>query len=180
MKLIVGLGNPGDKYTKTRHNVGFIIADWLQSSVYSSDTWEENKKFQAIVCKPSAVGVILAKPQTFMNNSGIAVKKLATFYKLHTTDVWVVHDDLDIRLGDYKIQKGIGPKLHNGIESIENELRTKDFWRVRVGVDNREDVNRVPGDQYVLQEFTNEEKATMSIVIENTIQDLISRLEIKS
>ena len=180
MKLIVGLGNPGDKYTKTRHNVGFIIADWLQSSVYSSDTWEENKKFQAIVCKPSAVGVILAKPQTFMNSSGVAVKSLYNFYKISTSDLWIIHDDLDIRLGDYKIQKGVGPKLHNGIESIEKELRTKDFWRVRVGVDDRELNNRVPGDEYVLQNFSEEEKATISIVIENIIQDLISRLEIKS
>jgi PTH1 family peptidyl-tRNA hydrolase len=116
MKLIVGLGNPGREYENTRHNVGAIFIDYLKKKEIPS-------------------GIILAKTDVFMNDSGTSVRKMVDYYKLGLDFLCVVHDDLDIPLGSYKIQKGKGPKLHNGILSVENELGSEDFWRVRIGVD---------------------------------------------
>jgi PTH1 family peptidyl-tRNA hydrolase len=171
-KLIIGLGNPGEKYKNNRHNVGFLVADRLQSTVYGQYKWEENNKFQAVVCKPSAVDIILAKPQTFMNSSGTAVQKLVNFYKVNMPDLWIIHDDLDIKLGQYKIQQGHGPKLHYGIQSIEKELGTENFWRVRIGVDNRSSEDRIPGEEYVLQNFKEDEIEVRDRVIREVIAEL--------
>ena len=120
--------------------------------------------------------LILAKPMTFMNDSGLAVQKLAAFYKLPATDIYVIHDDLDIGLGAYKIQKGIGPKVHNGVNSIEEKLGTKEFYRVRVGVDNREGENRIPGEDYVLQNFRKEEKKVLKEKIDIIVEELLKKL----
>jgi PTH1 family peptidyl-tRNA hydrolase len=139
MKLLVGLGNPGSKYLQTRHNVGFLFIDYLVKNKLL------NKQFRTL------------KPDTFMNNSGLAVSKELNFYKLLPADLIVVHDDLDLRLGEFKMQLGKGPHLHNGVESVEKSVGTKEFWRVRVGVDNRDLENRVSGQSYVLQNFTTEE-----------------------
>src|SRR4030042_2590907 len=115
MKLVVGLGNPGEKYKNTRHNVGFSVLDKLQTEISKSEflnskqipnsNFQLNSKFQSLVTIYQSL--ILAKPQTFMNSSGIAVAKLATFYKIQANNIWVIHDDLDIKLGEYKIQKGV-------------------------------------------------------------------------
>lgn len=187
MRLIVGLGNPGEKYENTRHNVGFMVADRLQTTVYSGCEWEESGKLQAVVCRarqanqvlragrPKAVDVLLAKPKTFMNESGKAVKALANFFKVEPSDLWIIHDDLDIKLGEYKIQKGKGPKLHNGVLSIENALGTKDFWRVRVGVENRisgGQAVRQSGEEYVLEDFINEELEILKKVFGKIVEDL--------
>lgn len=139
MKLLVGLGNPGAKYEQTRHNVGFMFLDYLKQQ------HKLDKQVQTL------------KPETYMNRSGIAVSRELSFYKLQPADLMVVHDDLDLKLGEFKIQFGKGPKLHNGIESIEHSIGSKEFWRVRVGVDNRVPDNRVSGESYVLQNFTPEE-----------------------
>jgi len=152
MKLIVGLGNPWSKYINTRHNVGFMAIDAINS-----------RKFI------NSKNIILVKPQTFMNESGRGVVKAVNFYKISLDDLYVIHDDLDLKLGEYKIQKGIGPKLHYGITSIEDALKSKDFYRVRVGVDNRESTNRISGEEYVLQNFLPKERK----IIENTIKKLL-------
>lgn len=172
MKLIVGLGNPGEKYKNNRHNVGFQVVDRLRSTVYGQTAWEEEKKLFAVVCRPSTVDVILAKPQTFMNDSGKAVKALVKWFKVKPDDLYVVHDDLDIPLGKYKIQKGKGPKDHNGIIAVNRELGTKDYWRVRVGVDNRNPENRVSGEQYTLEDFTEEEREVILEVIKTVVKTL--------
>lgn len=165
MKLIVGLGNPGDEHKENRHNVGFMVVDRLAEEA----EWES--KFEALILKSR--DCLLVKPQTFMNNSGTAVKKIMNFYKLNIDDLVVVHDDLDIRLAEYKIQKGVGPKVHNGLTSVEERLGTKDFWRVRVGVDNRPvGEARTPGDEYVLADFTSEEKEIIEGVIEKVVKEL--------
>lgn len=175
MKLIVGLGNPGEKYKNNRHNVGFMFVDYLRETCNVKHiTQEERKVFKKNKYLQPEIAeyqiklhatrytlhdFILAKPQTFMNNSGIAVKSCVTRYTLNVTrDLIIVHDDLDIPLGKFHIQKGVGPKLHNGIDSIEKEIGTKDFWRVRIGVDNRDPKNRIDGEAYVLQDFQPEEK----------------------
>ena len=101
---------------------------------------------------------VLAKPQTYMNESGRAVAKLVNFYKIPLTDVYIVHDDLDISLGNYKIQHGKGPQIHNGLVSIEGALGTDQFWNVRVGVENREEDSNIDGKDYVLSDFNLEQK----------------------
>lgn len=184
MKLIVGLGNPGTKYGKNRHNVGFMVVDRLQTIDYSDTPWEEDKKFNSsLITITSPYPLIFAKPQTFMNASGEAVGKIVNWYKIEPNDIYVIHDDLDIPLGQYKIQKGKGPRLHYGIQSIEKALGTEDFWRVRIGVDNRKvpevskvpkvsKVWRTPGEQYVLQDFTEEEQETVNEVINRVITEM--------
>ena len=151
---MVGLGNPGEKYAKTRHNVGFMVVD-------------------ALAMRP-VNEVKLVKPDTFMNQSGEAVKKLMANGKWQMDDLYVVHDDLDIGLGNYKIQKGRGPKDHNGVLSVEQSLGSKNFWRVRVGVDNRS--SDISGDEYVLSEFREDELETLNKVIDRVIGDLRERL----
>ena len=137
MKLIVGLGNPGQKYKNNRHNVGFMVVDELARHA-PGKPW------------------ILFKPQKFMNRSGVAVKNLRV---RNLQDLFVVHDDLDIELGKFKISFGKGPKVHNGLRSIYEQLGTKDFWHVRIGIDNRLKTGfKGTGEEYVLQNFRPEEK----------------------
>lgn len=168
MKLIVGLGNPGDKYYQTRHNVGFMVVDRLSEKINAPE-WTKSKKFESEFTNDEEY--LLAKPQTFMNESGRAVRKLSSHYKIKIDDIWVIHDDLDIKLGEYKIQKAKGPRQHNGVESVEDELRKEDFWRVRVGVDNRVE-EKIPGEKYVLQRFEDEEL----VIINNKIDKMVDRL----
>ena len=190
MKLIVGLGNPGEKYQNNRHNVGFMFVDYLLATCNSqhktSNQFMYDKYLLSEVCKLQALrfggqatsyklqnDIVLLKPQTFMNKSGVAIKSCVTRYTLNVTrDLIVVHDDLDIPLGKFKIQKGSGPKLHNGLESIENKLMNKDFLRIRIGVDNRDPNNRIDGETYVLQDFREEEKK----IIRNTFLKILAFL----
>jgi PTH1 family peptidyl-tRNA hydrolase len=164
MKLIVGLGNPGKKYALTRHNTGFIFVDLLAQK-YGQD-WQDSKKLHSQIAKPSK-DLVLAKPQTFMNTSGKAVKALVNFYKVDIDNLLVVHDDLDIKLGEYKVTHK-SPLLHNGVNSIENELNSNEFTRLRLGIENR--AENIPGEKYVLENFTPNE----IVVINNTITKLIN------
>ena len=172
MKLIVGLGNPGDQHKNNRHNSGFMIVEEMANSL-SNKEWSSIKKLQSLLIKNEGL-FVLVKPQTFMNQSGEAVKKLINQYKIKTSDLWVIHDDLDIDLGSYKIQKGKGPKLHNGIMSIEEKLGKTDFWRVRVGVENRNEENKISGETYVLQDFTEEEKKNLASTITELSREVLS------
>ncbi|QQG41751.1 MAG: aminoacyl-tRNA hydrolase [Candidatus Woesebacteria bacterium] len=160
MKLIIGLGNPGAEYINTRHNVGFMVADELQKVAGSKKLVASGKQFK------------IAKSDKFMNESGIFVKKLSSNYNLPTTDLYIVHDDLDIKLGEYKIQLGHGPKDHNGIRSIDEALGTDQYWHVKVGVDNRPLDNKPLGIEYVLQNFTNEERIILDKVIKEVCHQL--------
>ena len=156
MFLIVGLGNPGDKYKNNRHNVGYMFIDYM---IKWLNCYMAKKTKSYLTMQPSNhATILLTKPLTFMNKSGIAVSDLIKNLKLKIENLVVVHDDLDIPLGKFKIQMGVGPKLHNGIESIENKLGRKDFWRIRIGVDNRTPEHRIDGESYVLQDFLAEEK----------------------
>lgn len=157
MKLIVGLGNPGSKYIKTRHNAGFLVAEALQKVKLQKD-------------------VVVKKSDKFMNESGSFVKNLVDKHKLDPSDLYIIHDDLDIKLGEYKIQFGKGPKDHNGILDIEDKLGTKDFWRVRVGIDSRPLDNKPMGEIYTLENFTPEEKEILNKTIEGVVDDLVTRM----
>jgi peptidyl-tRNA hydrolase, PTH1 family len=147
MKMLIGLGNPGKKYQNNRHNVGHMFIDYLINE--SKDSRINELK--------------LHKTDCFMNLSGIFVKKIFVNWKLEIENLIIAHDDLDIPFGKFHIQLGVGPQLHNGLESIENHLKTKDFWRIRIGVDNREE--KVPGEAYVLHDFTKEELINLKEVI---------------
>lgn len=178
MKLIVGLGNPGEKYKDTRHNVGYMVVDAIaQTKNPKLKTQNYNLKFknnEYLQCKLLDVeNLILAKPTTFMNNSGEAVKRLIINHKSLITDLYVVHDDLDIPLGQFKIQKGKGPKNHKGIQSIDQALETTDYWRVRVGVDNRDPNDRIFGEEYVLQDFTSDERKVIDRVIGEITKEIV-------
>jgi len=153
MRLIVGLGNPGEEYKNNRHNIGHLVVATLTK-------------------KPLPKGYMVKRAGCFMNQSGEFVKKLVEQYHLNPSDLRVIHDDLDIPLGSYKIQKGKGPRLHNGINSIEEKLGTDEFWRVRVGVDNRSPEDRISGEEYVLQDFTEEELKLLKPVIEKICKRL--------
>ena len=177
MKMLIGLGNPGEKYQNTRHNVGFMMVDFIVSQIKNKISKIKNKKYiaklkfdkylQAEVAQIEIHNerVILVRPQTFMNQSGRVVKSVVDKFQIDIGhELYIIHDDLDIRLGEYKIQKGKGPKLHNGIASIEKELSVSDFWRVRIGIDNRHKETRIPGETYVLQDFFREEKERLNEV----------------
>lgn len=172
MKVIVGLGNPGEMYVNNRHNVGFLVLDHLAGRL-GIETWES--KFGSLIGK--APGVLLVKPQSFMNRSGDVVSEIVNFYKISLADLIVVHDDLDIKLGEYKIINGVGPKIHNGVNSIENKMGRVDFWRVRLGIDNRPNGEaRTAGEEYVLSDFTPEEKTELDKIVKGVVDELVLKI----
>lgn len=134
MKLVVGLGNPGEKYENTKHNLGFVVLDALLQTLtpVGKTAWKENKKFNSEIAKID--NLILAKPQTFMNASGMAVSKIAKYYHIEPAEIWVVHDDVDLPLEEVRIIRGRGAAGHRGVESIIKELGTENFVRFRLGI----------------------------------------------
>lgn len=171
MKIIVGLGNPGDEYTRSRHNTGFMFVDRMAQGMRFS---MENR-FEAEVCKSS--NVLFVKPQTFMNESGRAVRKIMDFYRIGVSDLVLVHDDLDLKLGEYKIQKGVGPKVHNGVTSVEQYVTDKNFLRVRLGVDSRETTEYLgSGADYILGKFSKGEMEVVEDMIEEAADELLVAL----
>lgn len=154
MKIIVGLGNPGADYQNTRHNSGVMLVDRL-----AVGSWRKN--YGAMVFKTSEMVLVKTK-DVFMNESGKLLQGLPE------GELWVAHDDLDIKLGEYKVQRGKGPKEHNGVRSIEGTLGTKDFWRIRIGVDNR--VTPIDGETYVLQKFSAEEREILNRVLNEIVE----------
>jgi len=173
IKLIVGLGNIGKEYVNTRHNAGFMAIEKLLAGQIA----RPDSKFEAEVFK--AGEMLLCKPTTFMNDSGRAVRKIMDFYKLSTEDVAIIHDDLDIELGEYKIQKGVGPKVHNGVTSVEQALGTKDFLRVRLGINNRSESGfGGSGADYVLTRFTSDELEIIGDTIEEAMDELVVALSL--
>jgi PTH1 family peptidyl-tRNA hydrolase len=146
MKLIVGLGNPGKAYAKTRHNAGFLAVEELSD-------WKFEKKFNAEIAevKIGKERVIFAKPQTFMNKSGDAAGKLARFYKVKPHEVWVIHDDLDLPLGTLRIKQGGSSAGHKGMQSVIESVG-EDCVRFRIGI--AKSGKRPLAETFVLQKFT--------------------------
>ena len=160
IKLIVGLGNPGKNYEKTRHNAGFLFLDELVQEFGGS--WVVESKFEGVVAEPviSSNRVMLLKPTTFMNGSGRAVAKVARYYKLSPEEILVVHDELDFNPGVLKLKKGGGHAGHNGLRDIISHLDSKDFYRLRVGI-GRPSAGKVVAD-YVL---SSPSKTEMSEIV---------------
>jgi PTH1 family peptidyl-tRNA hydrolase len=170
MILIIGLGNPEDQYSGTRHNIGFEIINQLAREKSFPD-FKLQKKFQAEISEGTINGekTILAKPQTFMNNSGQAVKALIDYYK--TENLFVIHDDIDLPLGEIKISKGRGSAGHKGVESIIQHLKTKDFTRVRIGICPK-DGKPEKVEDFVLEKFSTEEEKILKKNIENIFWEI--------
>ena len=174
MILIVGLGNPGRKFQKTRHNLGFRTIDNLQLTIDNFSNWKLDKKSNSLIASGQMsmvngqkLKVILAKPQTFMNLSGKSVKSLVNFYKITRPGLVVIHDDIDIPLGKIRIVKNRGAAGHKGVESIIRELGTKNFVRFRIGICPKAGKPKNP-EKFVLQKFNKEEEKIVKEVIKKT------------
>ncbi len=171
MKIIIGLGNPGKKYNKTRHNVGFIIVNKLQTTGYSQ--FALNKKFNTEIAKSQVNNekILLAKPQTFMNNSGKAVAKVFNYYKISSKDIWIISDDIDLQLGQIRIRFKGSSGGHKGLQSIIDNLSTEKFPRIRVGIKTLK-TDKIPAEKYVLQKFSEKEMEILDEIIEKTIEEI--------
>jgi len=192
MILIVGLGNPGEKYVNTRHNLGFLIIEhFLKDFQSAKDTiWETSKKFKSEISQIEwqprhgiLEKVILAKPQAYMNNSGLAVKTITDFYKISTNEVWVIHDDIDLPLGAMKVRFGGASAGHHGVESIIEHLSTDKFWRFRMGIGVESRKLRVESsklrnvEDFVLGEFGRGEKGKVKNLVKRGVNAIESSLE---
>lgn len=166
MKLVVGLGNPGNEYKKTRHNVGFMVLDSYLGEVHWSN------KFKGLYYEKNVNGekYVFLKPQTYMNLSGISVSSFIKFYKLTFKDVLIIHDDLDLPVGKFRIKINSSSGGHNGIKDIIASLHTDAFARVKIGISN--DTNKDTKD-YVLGNFSKEELTK----IENNFNSIFDIIE---
>jgi peptidyl-tRNA hydrolase, PTH1 family len=172
--LIVGLGNPGREYQATRHNVGFLAVKFLAEKLKWGD-FKEQKKFQAEILetKFQAKKIIMAKPQTFMNNSGEAVAALKNFYKIPSQNIIIIYDELDLPMGKIRVRPDGSSAGHNGIKSIIEHLGTDKFWRVRIGIGN-ELKGKMEAANFVLSKFSKEEK---SLLIKNILPEVVGEVE---
>ena len=172
MTLIVGLGNPGRKYIRTRHNLGFrVVNQFAKEKKFPK--FRFSKKFNSLISEGrlDKKKVILAKPQTFMNNSGKAVKLLTKPYTLDPNNLIIVHDDIDLPLGKMKIIKNRGAAGHKGIQSITDELGTKNFVRFRIGIKPKPyTLDPKTLESFLLQKFTKKEEKLLKEVIKRTCQ----------
>lgn len=167
--LMVGLGNIGDEYQNTRHNAGFLFVDHFVkvAKKHGYESLEQEQRHFTKIFFPD-LNLFIIKPKTLMNLSGLAVKRFINF----SSDIEamiVVHDDLDLDIGEYKFQFGKGPKTHNGINSIIEELKSSYFHRIRIGIENRKGIP-IPGLDYVLYEFSPEELAQLEILFDLIIK----------
>lgn len=184
--LVVGLGNPGPKYERNRHNVGFMVADLLAERVGVS--WKSAARVKAAVAqgrlplasgataRPGEIGpgVVLAKPLTFMNLSGGPVSGLVNFFKLEVGQVIVVHDELDLPFGTLRLKRGGGEGGHNGLRSMSRSLGSKDYLRVRFGVGRPP--GRMDAADYVLRDFSSTERVELPVLMERAVDALVDTL----
>jgi len=179
MKIIVGLGNPGDEYANTRHNVGWLVVDALANK-YDFE-FKKKRRLKAVIAEGN-IGeekVVLVKPQTFMNLSGKSVRKVFDFYKGHLNDLWAVYDEADLAFGEIKKRRGGSSAGHNGVESII-ETCQRDFLRFRVGIGRSENKD-IPLDVHVLQPWTKLEAVALPNIIDRVVEmiekELVDEIE---
>ena len=169
MKLIIGLGNPGKNYQKTRHNIGFRILDEIVQKL--NIKFSTNKSFELAEAKIHSQALFV-KPNTFMNESGRAVVKVKDYYKINPDDIWVIHDDVDLTLGKIRINFGGSSAGQKGIQSVIDNIGN-DFWRIRVGVGKKD---MIPTDKWVLQNFNHDEAKIIKQIIDKTANLVIESL----
>ena len=172
--LIVGLGNPGDQYTYTRHNAGFLVLDKF-AEAHNFPDFVKKGNAMVSVSRIGDSSIILMKPQTYMNLSGDAVWPVVSFFKIPKDNVFVIHDDLDIKLGNVKLKFAGSSGGHNGIKSIDGKI-SSNYWRIRIGIGRPTGMISVA--DYVLQKFSNDEMSVFDSVsneliphIDKIIQD---------
>lgn len=163
MKLIVGLGNVGEKYCFTRHNAGFMVLDkWALLDGFS---FKEEKKLKCFLAKTS--DIIFIKPTTFMNLSGEALRAVMDYYKIDVKDVLVIYDDIALDLGKIRFRANGSDGGHNGIKSVIQHLGTKDFDRLKIGIGPQPNV---PSEVYVLQNFTKEQLEVLRNILKTSVE----------
>ena len=167
MKLIVGLGNPSKEYENTRHNIGFMLLDYI----FGNDKFVLNKKMNAMeyITNVNGEKVVVIKPMTYMNLSGDAVVRYVNFYKINVSDVLVIQDDLDMPLGRIKLMANRGDGGHNGIKDIVLKLSSREFMRVKIGIGKS---NLVDTKDYVLGKFKKEDSDLINDVFCN-LRDIV-------
>ncbi|MEU4316006.1 aminoacyl-tRNA hydrolase [Nocardia sp. NPDC024068] len=162
--LVVGLGNPGSGYERTRHNVGFLVADSLAERVGGRFTAHKKSGADVLQARLDGRQVLIAKPRSYMNLSGKPVAALARFFSVPPTEVVVIHDELDLPFGEIRLKRGGGEGGHNGLRSVSGALTTKDYLRTRIGI------GRPPGRQdpadFVLKPFSAVERKELPVVVE--------------
>lgn len=161
MKLIVGLGNPGDKYQGTRHNAGFWFVERFAAESHTA--LRKDAKFQALVGRHEASGAWLMLPQSHMNLSGRPVQMLASFFRIAPADILVAHDELDFPPGTVRMKQGGGAAGHNGLKDISARIASHDYWRLRIGIGHPGDRNEVTN--YVLNKPAQEDRAAIDAAI---------------
>ena len=178
MKLVVGLGNPGERYANTRHNIGFLVLDEIIKKYVVSP--RVNKKLGAILYSLDKERLLL-KPQTFMNRSGGPVINIIRFYKINPENVLVIHDDVDLSFGEIRNQFARGSAGHRGVDSIIESLGTEEFNRVRIGVGRPDPAtNRgMETDAWVLQKFSKEEEKTLPEIVQKAVRVVIDWLKVQ-
>lgn len=167
--LLIGLGNPGFEYANNRHNVGFQIVDAIAEAVGPGSFKRMSPEVETFSFLLGKTKVVLAKPQTYMNNSGRAVRFLMGFYKVPIEKVYVFHDDIDLPFARIRIKQGGGNGGHNGLKSIDSHCG-KDYWRIRIGVGRPEEKSEVVS--YVLGNFTKDQQEKINEVIEVITKNL--------
>ncbi len=184
MRLIVGLGNPGEKYQKSRHNVGFMVIEELArqfSSFQFRFSIDKKIKAEILKIKHGDDEILLAKPQTMMNASGFAVAKLASNFQIPASGIWVIHDDLDLSLGKIKIRVGGGTAGHHGLDSIITQLASADFIRFRLGIGRPvridKNIKHREVEDYVLKNFSVKENQEAEKMIKKTAEAIRLALE---
>ncbi len=176
MILIIGLGNPGQKYQNSRHNLGFMVLDKLAKELLPLDKtkWKLDGKANALVLQ-APPDVILVKPQTFMNASGFSVHLISQYHNIPISNIWVVHDDVDLPLGKLKIRFAGASAGHHGVESIIKELGTDKFLRFRMGIgkpigrQKTENRKRTSVEDYVLEDFREDEAGELKTILKKAV-----------
>jgi peptidyl-tRNA hydrolase, PTH1 family len=163
LSLIVGLGNPGADYARTRHNAGFLVAEQLAARWQAA--WNYEKKFNARLARAErgSQRVLLCEPQTYMNSSGEAVSAVAAFYRVPLTRLVVLVDDADLPLGEIRLRPGGSSGGHHGLESVEQHLSTRQYARLRIGIGRQASVREITG--YVLGRFSSTEAELVDKVL---------------
>lgn len=169
--LIVGLGNIGSQYTKTRHNVGFMAVDAYRTGKNMPD-WQEKPKFKAYVSEDFIAGqkIVLVKPTTLMNLSGESIRALKDFFKLNNDDITIVHDELDLPFGTVKTKKDGGSAGHNGLKSLIKHIGA-DFHRIRIGISN-DQLKNIEAADFVLGNFSKEEQKQLPKLLNEVVRKL--------
>lgn len=168
MKLIVGLGNPGEKYEKTRHTIGFMVASKLAEKLGYGFNYEQ--KFEADITDIDGVKII--KPQTYMNESGQSVRKAKAYYKAINKNIFVCHDDVDLEIGKVRVQLGGSSAGHKGVQSVIDNIQGN-FWRIRIGVGRDK---KIATDDWVLKKITPEEMKKFEKIIDKVVDFMIDSL----